>query len=475
MNSSSSAAATSGSFSGSTCWRETSSVTSDPRASNMCVNSTPVTPEPMTTMCSGSSGGGYAWRVVRTRSPSTGANSGTRGRDPVATTMKSASSSSMPPAVSTTTSCGPLSRPVPRRSRTFCDSRSCTIDSCRRCSIEETRSRSASRSTPPSACRPITWLRASSPSSPPVAIIALEGMQSHRCAAPAMTSRSTSVTSAPSVAATVAHVLPAGTPPEVYRTGGGAPDAPGWSVRVVPNLYPIVGGGNAGPGAKGAHEVVVLSPAHDKSFAQLDTAQATEVLTVLRDRVRHHLGAGHAFVQVAINQGRAAGASIEHPHAQLVALDLVPPAVAQAVERFEDSGRDLVMADLDAAGDGLRLVDGPVAAWCPRAGSTPYEVRVAARVAGSRFDDTGDPDVQLFAGTTRSVLARLAAAGGDAPYNLVVHTAPAGASARSFHWYVEVQTRITVPAGFEQGTGILVNTVPPEVAARDLREGVDHG
>ena len=91
----------------------------------MCVNSTPVTPEPTTTMCSGSSGGGYAWRVVSTRSPSTGANSGTRGREPVATTMKSASSSSMPWAVSTTTSCGPLSRPVPRRSRTFCDSSSC--------------------------------------------------------------------------------------------------------------------------------------------------------------------------------------------------------------------------------------------------------------------------------------------------------------------------------------------------------------
>ncbi len=75
---------------------------------------------------------------------------------------------------------------MPRRSRTFCDSSSWTIDSCRRCSIDETRSRSASRSTPPSACRPITWLRASSASSPPVAIIALEGMQSHRWAAPAI-------------------------------------------------------------------------------------------------------------------------------------------------------------------------------------------------------------------------------------------------------------------------------------------------
>jgi UDPglucose--hexose-1-phosphate uridylyltransferase len=260
------------------------------------------------------------------------------------------------------------------------------------------------------------------------------------------------------------------TPPEVYRTGGGAPDAPGWSVRVVPNLYPIVGGAGAGPGATGAHEVVVLSPAHEASFARLDRQQATDVLTVLRDRARHHLAAGRAFVQVVINHGRAAGASIEHPHAQIVALDLVPPAVAQAVERFEDAGHDLVMADLDRAGDDLRLLDGPVAAWCPQAGSAPYELRIALRSPGSGFDEAGDGDIRVLAETTRSVLARLAAATGDAPYNLVVHTAPPGLSDKSFHWYVEVQTRLAVVAGFEQGTGILVNTVPPELAARELRE-----
>jgi len=259
------------------------------------------------------------------------------------------------------------------------------------------------------------------------------------------------------------------TPPEVDRTGDGAPDTPGWRVRVVPNLYPIVGGPDAGPGATGAHEVVVLSPAHDHSFAQLDDVQAAEVLTVLRDRARHHLAAGRTFVQVVVNHGRAAGASIEHPHAQIVALDLVPPAVAQAVERFGAAGHDLVVADLDGAGDDLRLVDGPVAVWCPRAGSTPYELRLALRSGGSRFDEAGDGDVQPFADTTRSVLARLAVVTGDAPYNLVVHTAPPGTGAGSFHWYVEVQTRMAVVAGFEQGTGILVNTVPPELAAQQLR------
>jgi UDPglucose--hexose-1-phosphate uridylyltransferase len=259
------------------------------------------------------------------------------------------------------------------------------------------------------------------------------------------------------------------TPPEVFRTGTGAPDTAGWRVRVVPNLYPIVGGDDAGPGATGAHEVVVLSPAHGHSFAQLDEAQAAEVLTVLRDRARHHLAAGHAFVQVVINHGHAAGASIEHPHAQVVALDVVPPAVEQAVERFAAAGHDLVVADRDGAGEDLRVVDGPVAAWCPRAGSTPYEMRLALRTPGPGFDRLDDSDVSRVAEVTRSVLARLAVATGDAPYNLAVHTAPPGAALDAFHWYAEVQTRMAVVAGFEQGTGILVNTVPPELAAKQLR------
>src|SRR5439155_18669951 len=115
-------------------------------------------------------------------------------------------------------------------------------------------------------------------------------------------------------------------------------------------------------------------------------------------------------------------------------------------------------------------VDGPVAAWCPRAGSTPYELRLALRSDGSRFDEARDDHIRSLAGATRSALARLAVATGDVPYNLVVHTAPPGTSRESFHWYVEVQTRMAVIAGFEQGTGILVNTVLPEVAAEQLRD-----
>ncbi|HMF03279.1 MAG TPA: galactose-1-phosphate uridylyltransferase [Acidimicrobiia bacterium] len=260
------------------------------------------------------------------------------------------------------------------------------------------------------------------------------------------------------------------TPPEVERSGAGAPETPGWRVRVVPNLYPIVGGDDAEPGATGAHEVAVLSPAHGRSFAQLEEAQAAEVLMVLRDRTRHHLRAGRAFVQVVINHGAAAGASIEHPHAQLVALDFVPPAVEYSVGRGKVAAGDLVLADLERAGEAGRVLDGAAPSWCPHAASAPFEFRVALRAPGARFDDAGDAQVEALAQSARSTLARLAAVLGDVPYNLVVHTAPPGVAPDAFHWYVEVQTRIAVVAGFEQGTGILVNTTPPELAASRLRD-----
>jgi UDPglucose--hexose-1-phosphate uridylyltransferase len=135
------------------------------------------------------------------------------------------------------------------------------------------------------------------------------------------------------------------TPPEVARVPPGPPDTPGWRVRVVPNLYPIVGGPDAGPGAGGAHEVIVLSPDHGATFGDLADDQAIDVLTMMRERARTHAAAGRAHSQLLINQGRAAGGSIEHPHAQLLALDFVPPAVTVAVDRFAGQPSDPVLAD----------------------------------------------------------------------------------------------------------------------------------
>jgi UDPglucose--hexose-1-phosphate uridylyltransferase len=275
------------------------------------------------------------------------------------------------------------------------------------------------------------------------------------------------------------------TPPEVHRTGEGEPEREGWRVRVVPNLYPLVRPAEAeaqkappahdsrGPRAApitGVHEVVVLSPDHNVSFGQLDDAGATEVLTVVRDRIRVHLDAGHAYVQAFVNQGKAAGASIAHPHAQIVALDLVPPAVEAALERFATT--DLVAREIsDSRRDDLVVVDGPAPVWSPFAAFAPYAMRVAHRSTRARFDEATDAEIGVVAIGLRDALTALRGAIGDAPYNVVIRTAPPHRGAGEFHWHVDVLPRTTLIAGFEEGTGILVNSMPPEQAAVALRTG----
>jgi UDPglucose--hexose-1-phosphate uridylyltransferase len=241
-------------------------------------------------------------------------------------------------------------------------------------------------------------------------------------------------------------------------------------VRVFPNLFPVVGGEQSGTGATGAHEVIALSPDHDRDFGALTHDEATEVLGVLRDRVQANVAAGHDHVQVLINHGRAAGASIAHPHAQLVALDFVPPAVSVATERFATAGTDLVLADLaDAVERGQGVVVGDeVSAWCPTGSASPFEVRIAATGAGARFDQAGDAHLLGVAVVLRDVLARLGDVLADPPYNVVVHTADA-TEGDAYHWWVEVTPRTSVVAGFEMGTGVLVNSVDPADASDQIR------
>jgi UDPglucose--hexose-1-phosphate uridylyltransferase len=259
------------------------------------------------------------------------------------------------------------------------------------------------------------------------------------------------------------------TPPEVHRTGAGAADGPGWRVRVVPNLFPIVGGPHATSETAGAHEVIALSPGHDRSFGGLDDDQATEVLTVLRTRALEHRRDGFRFVQVLVNHGREAGASLPHPHAQLVALGFVPPAALAARDRFAAAGMDLVARERDEVRAGpFGVQEGPVPVWCPPASGTPYEMRMRHEAASPRFEDATDGELRDAGPALRDALARLARTAGDVPYNVVVHSPadPAGPGA----WYVAILPRTSVVAGFEIGTGLCVNVVAPEAAAARLRD-----
>jgi len=255
------------------------------------------------------------------------------------------------------------------------------------------------------------------------------------------------------------------TPPEVARVGAGAPDTPGWQVRVVPNLYPIVGGEH---GVPGVHEVVVLSPDHDRQLDALSLDAATAAVGALRDRAAFHLDGGLVHAQPLVNHGRAAGASIEHPHAQLVALGFAPPHVDATLTRFADAGHDLVVAAIDDACRSSCLVrDGAAATWCPPAGTSPFVVRLALRSARARFDRSTDDEVRIVTEALQDALGRVHRVLGDVAYNVVVNTAPRD-DERPFHWWVDLVPRLGVIAGFEMGSGVMVNPVEPQMAAAML-------
>jgi len=286
------------------------------------------------------------------------------------------------------------------------------------------------------------------------------------------------------------------------RPGGGEADAPGWTSRVVPNLYPALGDGDdpatprsgeagafasagdpllesrragapdlfASRPAVGAHEVLINAPGHVTAMAELSEERFRGAVATWRERMRAHAEA--AYVQVVVNEGAGAGASLPHTHAQLYALPFVPAAVARERERAGAYGErtagggllsDVLVEEVRRR-ERLVAIDDEAALICPWASRSPYELRVVPRRATPRFEDD-----EGGAAMIRTAL-RLLAERFDGPpeLNLWVATAPRGAE--SFHWHLDIRPRLTIRAGFELGTGIDINVYPPERAAADLRQ-----
>lgn len=256
-----------------------------------------------------------------------------------------------------------------------------------------------------------------------------------------------------------------------------------WVVRVVPNRYPAFDGQeplrvqNMGPvftqaAASGIHEVLVFSPDHGASFADLDDAQAAVTMAAIRDRVEQHARRPSIrYTQVIVNHGREAGASLEHPHGQLLGIPFVPGEIAEeeaGFRRFE--GSCLVCTTLEAeeaAAHRVVYADDRVLVLCPFWSGTPYEMLVLPRAHRVHLVEAEPGDVAAVGRALRTVLFRLRGCVGRVAYNLVFHTAPHN-HAGPFHWHVHVLPRLTSVAGFEQGTGVMIDIVSPEIATKHL-------
>lgn len=278
------------------------------------------------------------------------------------------------------------------------------------------------------------------------------------------------------------------TPPEVYavRPGGGPPDSPGWTVRVVPNLYPALRpAADATPPprdaepdlftalpAHGAHEVIVNSPRPVTALADLEVDELAQAMDVWRERMRAH-AADAACLHLIVNERAEAGASLPHTHAQLYALSFVPAAVARERERFGAYATrtmggnllaDLVQQEVRRR-ERIVAIDDEAVAIAPYGSRLPYQVMIAPRRTRARFEDDGPTGAALL----RDVLGRLRRRlGASPPLNLWVRTAPRGAD--HFCWRIDIQPRLTHLAGLELGTGLHLNIVAPERAAAELRE-----
>ena len=191
---------------------------------------------------------------------------------------------------------------------------------------------------------------------------------------------------------------------------------------------------------------------------------------VWRERIRAH--STPRYVHVIVNEGKAAGASLPHTHAQVYALPLVPAAVARERERFtayhdRTEGRNLlgdVVQEEVKRRERLVAVDAEGVAICPFAAMVPFHVQIVPRTPTARFEDDGP----LCAALLHDVLRRLAAElGGVPPLNLWVRTAPHGAE--TFCWRIDLLPRLAHPAGLEMGAGIQLCVLAPEVAAERLR------
>jgi UDPglucose--hexose-1-phosphate uridylyltransferase len=257
-----------------------------------------------------------------------------------------------------------------------------------------------------------------------------------------------------------------------------------WKMRVLPNLYPAFDG-NAGfvvhhlgpvhvtAEASGLHEVFVYTPRHDSGLHELSDDDAADLMRVLQHRLRAHAAAPEVrYTQVIINHGREAGASLAHPHAQILGLPFVPGEILdeeRAFARF--AGGCVICTTIEAelaSGDRVVFADDDIVCVAPFWSGAPFELLLMPRTHEAHLQDAEPGSLDSMGRAIRDAVLHLNSAVPDVAYNLGFHTAPHEHSGQ-YHWHVHLWPNLVTAAGFERGTGVMINVMPPETAAATLR------
>jgi UDPglucose--hexose-1-phosphate uridylyltransferase len=266
-----------------------------------------------------------------------------------------------------------------------------------------------------------------------------------------------------------------------------AQDAPGWCLRVVPNKFPAVqlahepppaGGDHQARPGQGVHQVIIESPWHDAEPTTMNAAELNAVVSVYRERSRALLEQDDIETAILFrNYGQRAGASLAHPHAQIIALEFLPPKLAAMddwTKRYHRKhGACAMCEELTIEREsGTRIVDenDKFVALVPFAAEHPFELWLVPKQHQASFTALDDDALGDFTALLGRALRRLRAALDDPPYNFVVDSAPkSDLSAPHWHWKLRLVPDIVTWGGFELGTGLPINPSSPEDDAALLR------
>ena len=279
------------------------------------------------------------------------------------------------------------------------------------------------------------------------------------------------------------------TPPESWanRANDSQPNQPGWSVRIVPNKYPAVTMGNAihkqratvGSTGIGVHEVIIESPAHVINLTALDEQQFTRIFRAYRERLRAwREDSRWRYRLIFKNQGADAGATFEHAHAQLIALPFIPADVQkELVAARAHYQRDtrcyfcaLIARELKAP---ARVITSSAdfIALCPTAPRFAFETWILPRSHAAAFEESDEAKVAALARISRQIITALDRLQADPPFNYFIQSLSLDESERAYyHWQLRLLPQFSRAAGFEWGSGMHINPVAPEEAARMLRD-----
>lgn len=262
-----------------------------------------------------------------------------------------------------------------------------------------------------------------------------------------------------------------------------------WTLQVIPNKFPaFTQQGECavtreeGPyeviDGRGHHEVVITRDC-DKHFALFSKEQAEEVIRAYNARYNElKKDSCVKYVSVFHNHGKEAGASVVHPHSQIIAIPVVPPDVSRSLrgsKEFNEKDGGCVhctMIEWEKK-EGSRVIyeNDTMIAFCPYVSRTAFEIRVFPKEHQSRFEDLDPKKFSDLGDAMRESLAKLYHALGNPSYNFFLHTAPVNDDDYSYyHWHMEIIPKTLIWAGFELATGVEISTIEPERAAQFLRE-----